>query len=359
MSGASRTDLLVTKEDLGSEEASPLEYDIAVFPADFTLEVLYQKWKNNEILMPKFQRAFVWTQDQSSLLIDSFMMGLPIPPIFLHVLPSNKYNVIDGRQRLESIFYFFDGFFGEHDASGRRRVFTLAGVNPRSRWADKTYAQFSEEDKRKLKNSILRAMVVRQLQPREGDTSIFYIFERLNTGGTSLLDQEVRNCVYQGKLNDLLKELNEYPNWRRILGKPRLDSRQRDVQLILRYLALFHRGPEYSKPMREFLNRFMSMNLNPQEHFVAVERQRFQTTCDRIVELLGDRPFNPSGALNASVFDGIFVAFAKNLTVPSNLRARLAEYRSSEDFINLTSYATSDTDTVRRRLETAERVLFR
>ena len=359
MSGVPRSDLSLKPESLETEEAAPLEYDIAVFPADFTLEVLYQKWKNGEIMMPKFQRAFVWSREQASLLIDSFMMGLPIPPIFLHVLPDQKYNVIDGRQRLESIFYYFEGFFGEPDASGRRRVFTLKGLNPGSRWENKTFAQLETDDKRKFKNCVLRAMVIRQLEPKVGDTSIFYIFERLNTGGTTLHDQEVRNCVYQGKLNDLLKELNTYPNWRRILGKPRSDSRQRDIQLILRYMALFHDGRNYSKPMREFLNRFISRRRNPQDAFIEEERNRFESTCDRIIDTLGDRPFNPHGSLNASVFDAIFVAFARNPSPPPNFQERFSNFLRSDAFTLLTSFATSDTDTVRRRLELASHMLFR
>jgi hypothetical protein len=236
------------------EELTPLEYDISVFPADFTLEVLYQKWNNKEIVIPKFQRSYVWKLKQASRLIESFMMGLPIPPVFFYIGSDQKYLVIDGRQRLETVFYFFDGYFGSSDERGRRKEFKLEEINPQSRWFHKKFTDFEESDQRKLKNTVLRAIVIRQLQPEKEDTSVYHIFERLNTGGTILKDQEVRNCVYSGKFNDLLLELNEYPAWRQILGYRKLDARQKDVQLILRCLALHERSEKYEVPMKDFLS---------------------------------------------------------------------------------------------------------
>jgi uncharacterized protein with ParB-like and HNH nuclease domain len=78
------------------------------------------------------------------------MMGLPIPPIFFFIQPDNTYLIIDGRQRLQTIFYFFEGYFGESDALGKRRVFKLEGINPKSRWFRKTFNDFEIADKRKL-----------------------------------------------------------------------------------------------------------------------------------------------------------------------------------------------------------------
>jgi len=352
-------ELDVLQEESEDEEATPLEYDIAVYPADYTLEILASKLRSKEILMPKFQRAYVWTKAQASKLIESFMMGLPIPPIFLYIQPDQRYIIIDGRQRLETIALFFEGFFGEIDSSGRRRTFTLEGINEKSRWFGKTYAQFNEADQRKLKNSVLRAIIIKQLNPKKDDTSIYHIFERLNTGGTPLQDQEVRNCVYHGTLNDLLIELNSHPSWRKILGKPKSDPRQRDVQLILRYMSLFQDGVNYQKPMKEFLSLFMERNHNSPQDFLDQHKTRFKNTCDKIVRTLGERPFNPTGSLNPSVFDAAFVSFAKHPeNWPADIVDRYTRLKADNDFKDYSSAATTDTEIVKNRLNLVERVLF-
>ena len=108
-----RRDSDVEVEPLQSEvddyESSAAEYEISTYPADFTLEVLWSKWKAEDIIVPQFQRQFVWKHVQASKLIESFLAGLPVPAIFLYVeRKSQKYLVIDGQQRLRSIFYFFE-----------------------------------------------------------------------------------------------------------------------------------------------------------------------------------------------------------------------------------------------------------
>lgn len=340
------------------EENTPLKYDISIFPADYTLEVLYQKWNNEEIVIPKFQRGFVWTITQASRLIESFMMGLPIPPVFFYIQPDEKYLVIDGRQRLESIFYFFNGVFREPDASNKQTIFKLEGINGKNPLYKKRFQDFEESDKRRLKNSILRVILVKQLRPNDG-TSIYHIFERLNTGGTSLIDQEVRNCVYAGKLNDLLLELNSYEKWRLVLGKPKTDARQNDVQLILRYLALYYNEAKYQKPMKDFLSEFMSERKNPSEDFINEVRMRFKNTCDLLVQHLGERPFNPKGPLNPSVFDSIFVVFSRHLnSIPNDIHDRFKTLRDDVNFKNLTSKATTDHEVVHNRITVAETILF-
>ena len=205
----------VTSED-EDYTSSPADYHIATYPADFTLEVLHQKWQAGDIIIPDFQRAFVWKAAQSSKLIESFLVGLPVPPVFVYTeRQSQNYLVIDGQQRLKSIFYFLEGHFAED--SGRRRAFRLSGLNEDSKFLGKTFSDLTDADQRKIKNSVLRSLVVQQLEP-DDDTSIYHIFERLNTGGTLLSNQEIRNCVLSGNFVDFLVKLNDNQGWRKILG---------------------------------------------------------------------------------------------------------------------------------------------
>jgi len=137
-------------------------------------------------------------------------------------------------------------------------VFRLSGLSEESPYYNKRFEDLDEKAQRKLKQAVLRAVNIRQLSPVGESTSAYHIFERLNTGGTPLKPQEIRNCVFRGDFNKLLKKHNLDPNWRKILGKPLLDKHQKDVELLLRIFALVGAAKNYEKPMKEFLNKAMT-----------------------------------------------------------------------------------------------------
>ena len=340
-------------------EITPLEYKIFIQPVDFTLEILYQKWKNGEIIIPKFQRKFVWNIKKSSRLIESIMAGLPIPPVFLSSTDENKHLVIDGKQRLESIFYFMDGLFPSKTKVDKKQKFKLVGFNEKSKLYRKSYAEFDATDKRKLNNYILRATIINQTAPENSNTSIYHIFERLNTGGMELKPQEIRNCIYEGKLNDMLIDINKYPNWRLILGKHNIDNRQKDVEYILRYMSLRHNHKKYQKPINDFLSRFMKNHQNPSNKFLEQEKECFKKTCDRIIKELGKKPFHSKFTINPSLFDSVFVAFAHNLDChPDDIRKRFCKLLEDKNFQKAISDATTDKVNVDKRLELSQSILF-
>jgi uncharacterized protein with ParB-like and HNH nuclease domain len=195
--------------------------------------------------------------EQASRLIESFLMGLPVPQVFLYVNADDQLEVIDGQQRIMSVKYFFDGFFGEEDDKGRRQVFKLKDLSERSEYNGKRFDDLSSKDQRKLRNSTLRAINIKQLKPSLRNDSVFHIFERLNTGGTQLKPQEIRNAVYRGAIVDQLGLINETPGWRDILGIARADRNQKDVELVLRLFSLFEIWNDYEKPMLRYLNQIM------------------------------------------------------------------------------------------------------
>ena len=177
-------------EDVASEladrEASPPSYEIATYPADFTLEGLYIKWQAGDITIPKFQRGYVWSQVQASKLIESFLVGLPVPGIFLYTdRTSERQLVVDGQQRLRSVFFFFEGFFGEERPTGNRSVFRLKGLSDDSPYANRAFEELPDAAKRKLYNSVLRAFVIRQLDPG-GLIGIDAELEQVLARGTSI-----------------------------------------------------------------------------------------------------------------------------------------------------------------------------
>lgn len=352
-------------EDVASEredlDSSPPRYEVVTYPADFTLEGLVQKYRRGQITIPGFQRKFVWSLRQATRLVESFLLGLPVPAVFLFVdSDDKKYIVIDGQQRLLSIFYFFEGIFGSQE-SGRRTVFALRGLHERSPYRDKTYADLKETDPASfntLNDAVLRAFVVRQLDPND-TTSAYHIFERLNTGGTHLVSQEIRNCVYRGPFNDLLGGLNTEASWRRVFGKSSEDKRQRDVELVLRFLALREDAMSYRKPMKDFLSTFMDRHRYAGPDRLDSFRVLFQRTMTAILDELGEKPFHIKAGLNAAVFDAVSTAFSKHLdAIPADVGARYRALVGDDVFLQMASAGTTDEEIVSGRLERAEQALF-
>ncbi|MDP2935630.1 MAG: DUF262 domain-containing protein [Dehalococcoidia bacterium] len=337
----------IPSEEEDKEIGVPL-YKIVSYPSDPTLEVLNEKRRRKEIEIPEFQRGWVWKPVQASRLIDSFLLGLPVPAIFVYKEPGQKQVVIDGQQRLRTIWGFFQGKLPEGGD------FYLRGVSPQ--WEGKSYETLTEADRIRFRDSVLRVMIVEQLDPKD-NTSIYHIFERLNTGGTSLTPQEVRNCMYHGPFNDLMRELNRDPTWRRIFGSKDVDARMRDLELIVRFLALLEGADSYTKPMKQFLNNYMAT------HQTDGAREPYQSTfvstIKRVYDSLGGRPFHIRRGINVAVFDSVMLAFARSNTIPGDRTDRFNELLRNPSYVEAVSSGTTDVDAVRRRIELAKEILLK
>jgi len=338
--------------DETKEDEALIKYDIASYPSDFTLAGIVDMWKNGDITIPEFQREFVWTIKQSSLLIESFLLGLPVPPVFFYIDKENKNLVIDGQQRILSIVFFFEGYFGFENIQGKRQVFRLQGLDDISPFSKKKFAELPEADQRKLRSMVLRAINIRQLAPEGENTSIYHIFERLNTGGTPLKPQEIRNVVFRGLIVQILRELNTDRNWRKIVGKSNFDKHQKDVELILRILALSEQLLQYDKPMKEFLNKAMERNKNGKTPEIRQFIESFPKISKLIIDKLGQRPFHLRGPLNTAVLDSVFCTLLNSIKkVPSDLSERYKSLIKDKKFEVLTTAATTDKNTVRERFK--------
>jgi len=352
-------------EDVRSErddlDSSPPQYEVATYPADFTLEGIVTKYKRQQIIIPGFQRKFVWSLRQSTKLIESFLLGLPVPAVFFFVNSDDrKYTVIDGQQRLLSIVHFFDGAFPSANGEQSRK-FALRGLHEQSPYRDKTYENLKETDPaafNTLNDSVLRAFVVRQLNPQD-TTSAYHIFERLNTGGTHLVSQEIRNCIFSGPFNELLSSLNGKSSWRKVFGKQDPDKRQRDVELVLRFLALRENSDQYRKPMKDFLSDFMNRHRYDDRGNIESFQTIFEKTMNALSERLGEKPFHIKAGFNAAVFDAVSTAFSKHLDeIPEDISPRYASLVKNESFREMTSARTTDEDIISKRLHHAEEFLF-
>ena len=248
------------KETLGESDIS---YNITSYGADYTVDGIVRRFRQEDIFVPDFQRRPVWTWTQSSRFIESLLLGLPVPGIFLYKeKDSERMQIVDGQQRILSL----EKFYPEGKES---RIHKLKGDH---KHFHKDYNNLKPEFRRKLDNSILHATIFEQRSPENNCNSIYEVFGRINTGGTLLHSQEVRSCLYYGELSRWLRDFNsKNEEWRGFLNNSKSDSHSEE--LLLRIIALKQNLNSYSYPLKHFLNGFMESHRNPSPEWLNSTEQ--------------------------------------------------------------------------------------
>ena len=345
MAVSQEEELLVEEtEPTDDEEPQAVRYDISSYPTDFTVRVMYDKWESGQLVIPDYQRRYVWNLSQASRLIESFLLGLPIPQVFLYRDRSSPdLHVVDGHQRLATIALFYSGRFSND------REFRLRGVS--TNWEGKTYAELSEDDRLTLDDATLRSIVIRQIVPND-NSSVYQIFERLNTGGTQLNPMEIRRAIFRGSANGLLDRLNENPDWRSLIGIQEPDPRFRDVEILLRVLALSEGWREYSKPMKTFITTYMDLlDEADSEQMENVER-RFSQACHMLRAGLGEKPFHLRQRLNLAALDAVIACSLELVdSLGSDIGNRYKRLLADKKFVETVAHNTSDVLVVHKRFE--------
>ncbi len=339
-------DEVIENADDQDDAPDVLEYWITSFGIDYDVEGIYRRLTKGDIDLPGYQRAYVWSKRRASRFIESLLMRLPVPGIFLYREPDSlKQMVIDGQQRLETLRRYYDGRFGNRD-------FALVGV--RQQYEGQRYTDLTDENRRKLDDSIIHATVIRQDKPDDGGSSQFAIFERLNTNATPLSAQEIRAASFAGQFNDLLVELNDNLEWRQLFG--RKHRRRRDEELILRFIALYFRLGDYKRPMKGFMNDFMSSNRNLEKYSRTRLQCLFNNTISTVLNKLGPDAFKPTRAVNASLFDALMVGIGCRLEkgpILSEIRGQFDILLEDKAFRNVIDHRTSDVERVKDRIRLA------
>ncbi len=248
---------------------------------------------------PFYQRRDRWDRQRQSQLIESFIMNIPVPPLFLYEKDFNKYEVMDGQQRITALQSYYAG------------EYKLSGLNIWNELNGKTYSTLPSQVRSGLdRRSISYIVVLRESTPYEED-AIFLrqtVFERLNTGGIRLEHQEIRNCLFQSPFNDLLIKLTEADDFRDSFGLPRytedeeepdaeikkatMYQKMSDVEIVLRFFALRH-NDHYTKGMHGFLDLYMARARSFSPHDLEVLRTRFLDTIQLARNIYADLIFCP------------------------------------------------------------------
>lgn len=333
-----------------------VSYDVTSYGSDPDVEGLVRRIKKEEIFIPPFQRDYVWRQPEASRFIESLLLGLPVPGIFLATDPAtNKMLVIDGQQRLKSLMFFHDGFFNPKESEKRHKVFNLIDVQ--ERFKGKTYKNLEEKDRIRLDNSIIHATIVKQVSPPGDDTSVYHIFARLNSGGRRLAPQEIRVALYHGPLMDTVRKLNDHIAWRNIIGKPH--QRMKDQELILRFMSLYKDIDKYNRPMGEFINKYAGRNKMASEAYLNDLSQKFIECCKIFSSALGKEIFRPLGTINAAVYDSCMIGLAYRLENKKQVNMSLikSSYEcllQDKDYLEAVTRSTADDVFVVRRINKAK-----
>lgn len=328
------------------EDFYPVEYRISSYGADYDIEGLVRRMKSGDIEVPNFQRGYVWRIFEASRFIESLLLGLPVPSIFLARDANQKLLVIDGQQRLRTLQYFYKGVFEPTGAE-----FSLKRVQ--RAYEGLTYDKLDERDRRKLDNAIIHTIIVEHEGPEEeAPSSIYHLFERLNSGAVRLKAQEVRTAVYHGRFSNLMAELNRNSDWRSLLGPVSKDLR--DQELILRFFALLHAGDDYERPMTEFLNKFMRTHRSLALLTENELRAEFQTTVAAIWTGIGEDAFRRKSGVNAALCDAVMLGVARRLAIREvknlhSLRSKYDDLVTDADFQNAIETATTNETNVVKR----------
>jgi hypothetical protein len=363
------------------------EYDLTATPNDFNIKTIVDFLKRGVFQIPGFQRNYVWDIRRASKLIESLLMGLPVPQIFLYEQERNKFLVIDGQQRLLSLFYFSVKRFPKIEKrSSLRRIVTEHTQLPAEYLSDDEYfTNFNLKLPSKLPTirsrfdtlnydtlaadqitfdlRTIRCVVIKQNQPDNDDSSVYEIFHRLNTGGVNLTPQEIRTSLYNSEFYMMLYRLNALPAWRKVIGLSEPDLRMRDVEILLRGYAMLIDGGNYRPSMTRFLNAFSkAMRRKTAEELQHLEALfvSFLNASESLPEgVFGTR----SRKLNVSVFESVFTAAAEPMYKKAAAEVatldleRIDKLKTDREFVDAASTKSTDKNKVATRLRKARSVL--
>lgn len=310
------------------------------------------------VLNPDFQRSYLWDNKKASLLVESILLNVPIPVIYVAEEDDSKWAVVDGLQRLNSLRRFFDN---EFKLTGLEVLTELKGLQ---------FSTLNPKAARLLKNGILRIILIF----KESNPEIKYdIFMRLNRGSIKLSEQELRNCLYLGKLSTRINnKLRSYPKFLKLIGFTATHDRFVDSELIVRYFTIseiFNRQTgkidDYKGRIISAMNRFYEKHKAVTDDELNALEEKFFSTINKVHSVLGDSAFQrmaadgtSDGRLNRSLMDCVMLSF-EDYSLDELLQKQTAIMQmqrslpsSDKNFGEAITLGTSDKKKIELRLST-------
>ncbi len=315
---------------------------------------MYQK-KLLEI-QPIYQRDIVWGNSDRTRFIDSLLKRLPIPSLcFSQDSNTNKMQVIDGLQRIDTICQFFN--------DGSWRLSSLEDIDKRI--SGKSVQEIKESNPEVLsdiENFALPVTLLRCDYTKTNHTEyVFTIFRRLNTGGLKLTNQEIRNAIFSGPLNDLLKVCNDTKYWKNLLrkttGQKNKNDRFRSIETVLKFFAFYDRLSKFKSGLSNYLNEYMKDSRFLSEENLEKKRTLFNRTVNFALSYLYAR--KTATKLNGATFEAVLYGIAKNIDGLEKLVSKSRQATITRKYKDLLKQKTFSTETLSEGLYQKQKVVER
>ncbi len=359
--------VIVTDEDTAEEEKDdngglypydPTKADIDIREDPQTVFELMRKYDTGKLIIdPDFQRNIVWKLEQKSQFIESVILNFPLPPWYVNQTVNGKYIIVDGLQRTSALHEFVNDKFR---LTGLEAFTKLNGYN----FSD--LKQLPGDYQTKIEDKKLNIYFIKPSVPIK---VVYDIFNRINTGGTKIERQEVRNCIFSGKSTKLIKELSEKDYFRKSIDHGISPKRMKDREVILRYLAfkIFNYHEDYQGDLSEFVENAMRRINKMSDDKIEELKKDFERVMIFTFDFFGKKNFRlPSrgsrGMINIAIFESVsyFFSLRSDDFLKENqqtIRDNFTKLLENQEYLDAIKSATSSKAKVISRFKLAQEIL--
>lgn len=360
-------DVIETDEDTAEEDIGdsgglypydPTKADIDIREDPQTVFELLRKYDSGKLITdPDFQRNVIWDLQKQSQFIESVILNFPLPPFYLNETRDGKRIIVDGLQRTTALHEFINDKF---KLRGLQALTRLNGYN------FSELKQLPGDYQTKIEDKKLYIYLIKPSVPVK---VVYDIFNRINTAGTKLERQEVRNCIFSGKSTKLLKQLSEEEYFKKAIDKGVSPTRMKDREVILRYLAfkIFDYEKDYQGDLSDFVERAMkTINLMDDDK-IELLRKDFERVMNLTFDFFGNKNFRlPSeknrGRINIAIFESVCYFFSAKTdeflqTHKVDIQSNFTKLLENQEYLDAIKYSTSSKSKVITRFKLAQDIL--
>lgn len=377
------------EEEEDEKDSVFTEYDLTSSPNDFNIKTLFDFIQSGIVKIPGFQRNYVWDIKRASKLIESIILGIPIPQIFLYQEGKNKFIVIDGQQRYMTIYYFMVKRFPRKEKRQKlRKIFEEyeKGIpdkilNDNEYFVDfnlqlperlpdepnpfnkKNYFSLDEDIQTTFNLRTIRNVIIKENLSEKTHSAIYEIFNRLNSGGVNLKPQEIRTSLFHSDFYKMLEFLNLNESWRKITPSQIPDLHMKDIEIILRSFAILVNRKEYKPSMTKFLNKFS----NDARSFEPDEIEYFKNLFVHFAKLYEDIGkdifYTSNNRFSITIFESIFYFSCidaynnRTFDVKKTTLENISRLKNDSDYSAAIYDNTASTKSINARLDKATEML--
>lgn len=297
-------------------------------------------------IAPDYQRLFRWEVDRQSKFIESILLGIPIPSLFMATNSDGTWEVIDGVQRISTLIHFSDNIQAKENTNVNGML-ELVELEKLTEFENITFDKLPDNIKLSF---YLKPIKVTTLTDKSDKKVRFDLFERLNTGGLKLSDQEIRNCIYKGEFREFIKEMSSLENFRKVVNLPKnKENNATYEEYVLRFFAYLFNRENFEHSVTDFLNEYMEKATkkfnykNGREIFEGV----FSQLAEALPKGIKRRATTPA-ILYEAISVGAGSVFSKRKIINTT---HISDWMISDELKEITTGATNSKKMVNDRIE--------